>query len=241
MSCEAALYSCGREFKTKIVKEVVMLKTVKIAVLILVCAFLAHPAFSAAAEPPDGVEEVIEQMSEMEGSFEAGKWSEAQDAYKKIVKAVDEILEQSQLEDQSMNAALESLGKYLNDMNEKQVEAQYIRFQKQFFQFITRFEYEVHPILHMIQQYVVDESAEAYANKDYKDVVNEMREAGNLIDHAKPLLVEKGIPEQEVDEFKNQIIDLIMAGKKDDYQRMGELLEQIKSTYGSFMTRYMQK
>ena len=218
-----------------------MLKVMKVFVLFFGFFLVFIPLPLSAASAPAGVNNVLEEMSELEEGFEAEKWQEANESVEKIEKELNEIFAQSNLNDSALIEVLASLKKYVIEQNEKQVEVNYIRFQKHFFNFISQFDYDVHPILGMIQKYVIDESSEAYEKKDYDDVMSEMREAGNLIDHAKPLLVEKGIAEQEVNDFKSKVIALIMAGKKKDYAKMGELLEELKITYGSFLTRYKQK
>ena len=217
-----------------------MVKVMKVIVLFLGFALVFTPLSLSAASAPAGVNNILEEMSEFEEGFEAEKWQEAKESVEKIEKELNEIFVQSNLNDSALVKVLASLKKYVIEQNEKQVEVNYIRFQKQFFNFISQFDYDVHPILSMIQKYVIEESSEAYEKKDYDDVMSEMREAGNLIDHAKPLLVEKGIPEQEINDFKSKVIALIMAGKKEDYAKMGELLEELKITYGSFLSRYKQ-
>lgn len=217
-----------------------MLKSLRV-VAVLFFVFLIHPSLSPATPPPEGVDEVLELMGEMEGSFEVGNWEEAGEAYKKIVDAVNEVFERSQLDDKYTRNALASLGKSLSNKDGRMSEAQFIRFQKQFFQFLEQFDYEIHPVLKMIRQYIVEEATEAYEKKDYSEVVSELAETANLLGSAKPLLMEKGIPEEEVDVFKDQVIALIRAGKNEKFDQMGVLLEQVRSKYLSFMERYQKK
>ena len=191
-----------------------------------------------AAPPPPGVNEILEEMGEFEESFEGEKWEEAQEAITKIDRETKEILAQSGLTDEYLLSSLKAMQKYTLARNQNQLEAQYIRFQKQFFQLLDQFDYEVHPIITMLEKYVIDESSEAYENKDYDDVVSEMREAGNLIDLAKQLFVDKGVPGEEVDNFKATVIDIILVGKKEDYVRMGELLNKAKEQFAGLMTVY---
>lgn len=216
-----------------------MLKVLKIIVLFV--SLVSVPLSLSAATAPEGVNNVLEEMSVFEENFESEKWQAARDSLDKIDREVKEVFVQSKLDDVTLKEVLTGLSKYTNEKNEQQVEVQYIRFQKQFFNFISQFDYDIHPLLDMIQKYVIEESSEAYEKKDYEDVMSEMREAGNLIDHAKSLLVAKGIPEQEVNDFKSKVIALLMAGKKEEYAKMGELLEELKITYSSFLTRYKQK
>ena len=191
-----------------------------------------------ASQAPEGVNEVLEKLGELEESFEKEEWQEAQEAVGNIEREVKEILANAKLQDEPLLDSLATLKKYVLANNEGQVEVQYIRFQKHFFELINHFDFDVHPVIIMIQKYVMDESTEAYEKKDYEDVISEMREAGNLIDHAKPLFMEKGIPEQELDSFKSSVIALIMAGKKEKYVEMGSMLAKIKEQYMSFLTRY---
>lgn len=193
------------------------------------------------APPPAGVNEVIEGMAELEQSYETGYWIEAKEAVEKIRKEIGEIFEESKTEDTTLTEVLVSLDKYVDERNEYQVELQYIHFQKRFFEFIKQYDYEVHPILSTIERYVVEESAEAYEKKNYKDVISEMRETGNLIKHARPLLVEKGVSASDVLDFKDKLIETIILGKKGEYAKMGELLQQVQEQYTAFMQQVKKK
>lgn len=210
------------------------------ALLAIALVFVAFPFLAFGAPPPDEVDEILGQLGKFEESFEAENWNEAMAVLGVLSGEVRGMLEHSARKDEYLEKSLDDLSKYVIEQNEQQAEAQYIRFQKQFFEFISQFDYKVHPLLDMIQTSVLDESSQAYADKDYEDVVREMREAGNLIEQARPLLVERGIQDVEINEFKSRVIELIMAGRKEDYQKMGVLLDQIRERYASFMTRYHQ-
>ena len=207
-----------------------------VPILAIGLVFFWQAAFAAA--PPSGVNEVIEDMGVLEENFEGEHWDAAQESVTKIDKTVQEIFTESGLNDPTLVKLLGSLRQTVEKKDERRTEGNYILFQKQFFTFISQFDYDVHPILTMIQQYVVEESNEAFANKDYDDIVSEMQEAGNLIKNAKPLLVEKGIPEAEVDAFKAKVIEAIRAGKNHDDNKIGLLLKEIDAMYGSFLERY---
>lgn len=217
-----------------------MFRRLAISLCILTLCLAVSPLILSAASAPEGVNEVLEEMGELEENFEGEKWKEAFESVEKIEREINEILAQTQLKDDPLLESLAAVRKYVVAQNEDRLEGQYIRFQKHFFQLINMFDFDMHPVLTMIQKYVIEESTEAYEKKDYEDVISEMREAGNLIDHAKPIFMEKGIPEQELDDFKSKVIELIMVGKKKQYAEMGTLLDIVKEQYSSFISRYKQ-
>jgi hypothetical protein len=218
-----------------------MLNTVKKIVFAVGVVLCLVPISLSAAPPPTGVSEVIVEMGKFEENYQRGKWQEASESTERMEKEIKEIFVQAQLDDFVLEEALVDLKKQVALKNGEGVADTYIAFQKQYFNFVSHFDHDVHPILVKIEQYVMIEAPESFAKKDYEDVLREMQMAGMLVEHGKAVLINKGITEREINEFKSKLIILAMTGKKEDYAKMGELLEQLKTTYGSFMTRYKQK
>lgn len=193
---------------------------------------------SAQNSAPDGVNEILEQMGEFEESFESDNWDEAAEIVEKINTELKQVFAESKLDDFTLEKSLATLEHSVKDKHRERTDANFIMFQKQFFNFISHFDYEIHPILEMIEKYVVDEAGEAAEKNELGEVASEMAEAANLIDHARPLLVEKGISEQEVDDFKKKVIDVIKAAKSDDAAQMNTVLKEVQDIYASFIDRY---
>ena len=212
-----------------------MIRNTPLFIIAAVGLFCIFTTSLFCAPPPTGVNEVIEEMGEFEQSYETGNWIEAKEAFEKIRKEMGEILQESKTEDPLLTEVLVSLEKHVDERNEDRVEGKYILFQNRFFEFIKKYDYEVHPILSMIEKYVVEESAEAYEKKNYNDVISEMSETGNLITRARPFLFEKGVSSSDVNEFKNKVLETIIIGEKGDYAKMGELLKQVQAQYTTFM------
>lgn len=211
-----------------------------ISASLIIFSLVLQPFASFGTPMPDEVDEILMQLEEFEENFESANWDGAGAILGVISGEIRRMLEQSRRQDEYLEKLLTDLSQYVIEENEKLVEVHYLRFKKQFFQFISGFEYEVHPLLEIIRQYVVEDSTEAYANRDYTGVISEMREVGNLIAHARPQLMEKGIAEKEIDAFRSRVIGLIIAGNKEEYEKMGDLLEQVRKQYNSLLTRYHQ-
>lgn len=216
-----------------------MKKTIKIIALATGILSLFLPS-SFAASPPEGVNEIIEIMEELEESFESDKWKEAQEGIDKIDKELKEVFAQAQLDDFTLDQTVKDLRNAIVDKDEKQTEVNFIRFQKRFFIFISHFDYDVHPILSTIEEYIFDETVEAAEKKDFEDVTAEMIEVGNLFKIASPLLVDKGVSDEEISEFQSEVMNLIKAARKEDINQVNSSLKKVMEMYKSFMEKYKQ-
>ena len=214
-----------------------MNKAMKSFVMLIGIIFVFSQYVSAASTAPQGIVEIIEELAELEESYENNQWQEALETTNKIENELKEVFEQSKLEDAALENALTNLKNAVIGKNEEKTEIKYLLFQKRFFAFINNFEYDVHPLLGLIEKYVIEESAEAAEKGDFKDVASEMAEAGNLIKYAEPVLVEKGITKQELSEFSSKVVDVIRAAKKNDAEQVNQNLKQVQDLYKSFMIR----
>lgn len=196
------------------------------------------PAILFAAPPPAGVNEVLAEMAKFDESYPAGKWQEASNAVDKMEKTIKEIFVQAQVDDFILEETLADLKKNIAAKNATGVNDAYIAFQKQYFNFVSHFDHDVHPILVRIEYYVLTAAPDAYTRQDYEDLLREMKMATILIDHGKVVLMNKGIPEQDINKFNSKVSALNLAAKKGDQVQTGALLDQLKAEYGSFMERY---
>lgn len=216
-----------------------MKKIIKIFVLVTGTLSLFLPsAFAATA--PGGVNEIIEVMEQFEENFESDKWQEALEAIDKISKELNEIFAEAQLDDFILEKTTTDLRNSVVKKNEKETEVNFVRFQNRFFIFISHFDYDVHPILKMIEEYIFEETAEAAEKKEFDEVASEMVEVGNLIKAASPLLLEKGVSDEEISGFKSEVFNLIKAARKEDINQVNSSLKKVMEMYKSFMDRYKQ-
>ena len=111
-------------------------------------------------------------MGEFEESFENQKWEEAEEVIEKIDKELTEVFAQSKLTDTNLSHLLDDLKKSIMIREEKLTENNFILFQNQYFSFLNNFDYEIHPLLGVIKQYIVDEASEALNKKDYDEDYN---------------------------------------------------------------------
>jgi len=216
-----------------------MKKIIKFIVLVTGTLSLFLPS-SFAATAPGGVNEIIEVMEEFEESFESNKWQEALEAIDKIHKELKEVFVQAQLDDYILENAITDLRNSVVKKREKETEVNFVRFQNRFFIFISHFDYDVHPVLKIIEEYIFEKTAEAAEKKEFDEVASEMVEVGNLIKSASPLLLEKGVSDEEISRFKSEVIHLIKAARKEDINQVNSSLKKVMEMYKSFMDRYKQ-
>ena len=203
-----------------------------IGLLVVPCNFVLAEKYS----PNEKIDEVIEEMGELEENFEENKWGEAQESAEKIENEIKEIVARIQTDDLDIQGAAENLKKAVAGKNSEETELAYITFQKRFFSLLNDFDYEVHPVLSILEQYIIDEAGEAAEKNDIDEVISDIRESGNLFKYAKPIFLEKGVSQQDLKEFNAKIIDLLLAGKKKDNKKVYELLKEIQEQYKTFMT-----
>jgi hypothetical protein len=224
-------------------RDFYMWNTFKIMALIIGMLFVSCQ-FALAKQPlPDGLDEILEEMSELEESYEEGNWLKAQQSVGKINLELKELFEKTEngnLEEDKkmMSRDIYLLKAYVLEENTEKTEGQYIKFQKRFFNFINNFDYEIHPVFSMIDKYINEEATEAAAKMDFDDVVSEMREVGNLLKLAQPLLKEKGYTDEEIADFRLKIAAVIKAGKAKDANLVNEKLKEVQEAYKSIMALF---
>lgn len=218
-----------------------MIQTAKKIMFVMGVVIFFLPSILPAASPPAGVNKVLLAMKTFDQSYVAGKWEEASAAIEKIEKMISEIFVEAQLDDFILEENLADLKKNVADENVSRSEDSYIAVQKQYFNFISHFDHDVHPILARIEYYVTTGAPEALASNDYDDFQWNVKMAGILVDHGKVVLMNKGISEQEINKFTARVSAVNLAAKKGDTTQTGKLFEQLKSEYISFMSRYTKK
>jgi len=199
---------------------------IRIIVLVSGTILLFQP-LGFAANAPEGVDEIFEAMEKLEESYENYLWQEALEATDTIQKELQGIFVQAQLDDATLEKKITELRESVEKKSKDETEVNFIRFQKQFFIFISNFDYEVHPVLKIIEEYIFEEAAEAAEKKEFEEVASEMVEVGNLIDTASPFLLKKGISEDAISNFKSEVYYLIKVARKEDPHMVNSSLEKV--------------
>jgi hypothetical protein len=217
-----------------------MKKTFKILVLLIGMLCVSFQFSLAETHLSEGLDEILAGMSEFEENYEKGQWHQARKAVEKINWELKGFFEKIQRDDLAQEKKMLSRDIYnlrgsIREKNTAQTETNYIRFQVSFFNFMSNFDYEVHPVLAIIDKYINEEAVEAAAEKDFKNVVSEMREVGNLIKLAQPLLTDKGFTEKEFADFRSKIVAVIKAGKEKDAKQVNEKLKEVQEAFKSIM------
>ena len=210
--------------------------TFKTLVFLIGMLFVSFQFALAKSPLPEGLDELFEEMSELEKSYEKRQWQEAQKSVEEMNWEFAELWEKIQRNDlaeekKMLSRDLYNLRGSIRDKDTEQTDINYIKFQKRFFNFLNNFDYEVHPVLSIIDKYINEEAAEAAAEQDFDDVVSEMREVGNLIKLAQPLLKEKGVTDKEFSDFRSKIVAVIRAGKEKDAIQVNEKLKEVQEEY----------
>jgi hypothetical protein len=209
----------------------------KIVILVIgMLCFTYNSVLAQKYSPTEEVGEIIEAMGELEESYEDNQWEEALESTEKIDKEVKGIIAQIKTDDLNLQGALDNLKKSVAGHNSEDTELAYIIFQRRVFSLLNDFEYDVHPVLTILEQYIIEEAGEAAEKNDFEEVLSEMRESGNLFKYAKPLLSEKGVSQQALSEFNAKIIALIRAGNHNDNKKVAELLKEIQAQYKIFLS-----
>ncbi len=214
-----------------------MNKSIAFIIVTFAVTFLSVTSLFAQNLPPEEVEGIIQDMVVLEKYYEMKQWDKARVKANMIDNNILKVLVETELEAPSLEKALVRLKGSLLEANHKKAQVNYILFQKHFVTFLNNFYYEVHPILRMIERSVIAESDLAMSNKDYSDVVAEMAEAGNLIKHAKPILIAKGVSEEELAKFSSSVLVIIKATKQNDKNLVKEELEKMQVLYKSFLIK----
>ena len=215
-----------------------MLNRMRMVVLAVGVMSFFVPMVVFSEPPPAGVNDVLIEMGKFEASYPARKWAEAATSVQAMEKKIKEIFVQAQRDDFILEEALNELQKNVTSLNATKVDVVYEPFQKQYFNYLSHFDHDVHPILIKIEQHVMKGAPAAYAAKDYDRVLQEMQTAAMLIAHGKAVLIKKDIPEQEINVFVSKVQALNLAGQADDYATMGEGLSKLQETYSIFMNKY---
>ena len=217
-----------------------MKKAAKIMVLLIGMLLISFQFALAKSHLSGELDEILVEMAEFEENYEKGQWQQAQKSVEKINWELRGFFEKIQRDDLAQEKKMLSKNIYnlrnsIREKNTGQTEINYIRFQKRFFRFMENFDYEVHPVLSIIDKYINEEAVEAAAEKDFDNVVSEMREVGNLIKLAQPLLRDKGFTEKEFADFRSKIVAVIKAGKEKDAKQVNEKLKEVKEAYKLIM------
>ncbi len=217
-----------------------MKKAAKIMVLLIGILLISFQFALAKSHLSGELDEILVEMAEFEENYEKGQWQQAQKSVEKINWELRGFFEKIQRDDLAQEKKMLSKNIYnlrnsIREKNTEQTEINYIRFQKRFFRFMENFDYEVHPVLSIIDKYINEEAVEAAAEKDFDNVVSEMREVGNLIKLAQPLLKDKGFTEKEFADFRSKIVAVIKAGKEKDAKQVNEKLKEVQEAYKLIM------
>ena len=200
--------------------------------------------FALAKPPlPEVFNEILEEMSKLEEGYEKGQWQEAKKAVEEMNWQLKELGEKIQGDELAQQKKMLSVDIYnlrgsIIKRNTEQTETNYIKFQMRFFNFINHFDYEIHPVLSIIDKYINKEAVEAAAEKDFDNVVSEMREVGNLIKLVPPLLFNKGFSEKEFTDFELKRLAVIRAGKEKDANGVTETLKEVQEAFKSIMALF---
>lgn len=210
----------------------IFLKTivVTIGLISITCNFALAEKYA----PTPIVNELIEAMGEFEESYESNKWGEAKEATEEIETKAKAIIAQIKNDELEIVAAVENLKKAVDQKNSDYTELAFITLQRRFYSLLNDFDYEVHPVLSILDHYL-DEAGEAAEKNDMDEVISEVRECGNLFKFAKPIFVEKGIAINDLNKCNSNMIALLMAGKHNDDKKVLEFLKEIQEQYETFM------
>jgi len=211
---------------------------VKLLSIVLCAALVIISVSYAKTAPPANLDEVFELFAEFEESFEDENYAEANEIFEELSKSIVEITDSVEDPNKADFALiLKGLEEGLKQKNEMKIEPRYFRLQKAFFNILDNFEFETHPIISIIEKYIVEDSMNALKEKDYSDIVSEMKEVGSFINTAQDYLTEHGVVKDEIMSFRNQIVETVTAARNEDEKKTEESLLTLKKQIESFKAK----
>ncbi len=201
-----------------------------------ICLFV--PLLVFAEPPPAGVNDVVMEMGKFETSVRAEQWDDAAASLQTMEAKIKDVFMAAQRDDFVLEEAIMELQKQVAANDKAKVVEAYVPVQKQYFNYVSHFDHEIHPILVKIEDNVTKRAPSAYEAKDYEAMLEEMQTASMLMTHGKAVFAKRGIPEQEINAYASKVQALGFAVKANDTAKIDEIYIILQKTYTGFMETY---
>ena len=184
--------------------------------------------------PPEGLGIIIEQLGELEESYEGEKWDEAAKIVFEIEEELNNISGSIPANDQiDFSNSLKGLHYGITEKDEELTEDAFIRLKNSIFQFSDHFQYDTHPIFTIIDKYIGEEAVEAAESGNFDGVISEIREVANILKNSQHILIDNGATQQEIKEFHKKLNAVVVAARNKDKMVVQESLETAKKYFSN--------
>ena len=198
----------------------------KLCIVSALCLFGLYSICLAKPLPPNGLDNVFEQLTELEESYENGEWNQAAKVIGELEEELNKINNETPADYQlDFNNSIKGLQYAINKRDAKLAEKGYMRLSNDCIKFCNSFQFDIHPLFSIIKKYLGEEATEASEKSEYEEVISEVREVANILNEFKDVFNDNGIDEKEIKELQLKLNSIVAAAQNKDPKLVKETLE----------------
>jgi len=230
---------CEREVvRSKLLRRDSMEKIVRIGLLLLVLLWMSSFAFAKPAPPP-GLMDILGEFSEIEEKFEDGEWESARESLAEISEKYNEVYAQhdgviSGNLNKNFNSCCDKFKMNLVVKDEEQTEKSFVNLRLVLFDIMDQFDYEVHPVIALMQKFIGDEAKEALEEGNYREVRSEIEEVYAFFRDSTMMLKKNGVEDKAVESFMETMSEAMRFAKDENKQMLETTLDKLEKQLIAF-------
>ncbi len=215
-----------------------MKKSACLGLLLLVFFFISGHAIAKPSPPPE-LMEILAEFSEVEEKFEDGDWESARESLSEISAKYDAVYAEyegvlSRKLNNHFNNCCDKFKINLVVRDEEQTRKSFVTLRLVLFDIMDHFNYEIHPVIALMQKFIGDEAKEALEKGDYGEVQSEIEEVYAFFKDSTSMLKTKGVGQEAVDSFFNDMKVAMSSAAKQDKQTLELTLDQLETQLVAF-------
>lgn len=209
-----------------------MQKFARFGVFLLIFVCISGYAIAKPA-PPLELMEMLKEFSEIEEKFEHGEWKSARESLSEISENYSVVYKQHQAAisgklDKHFLRCCDKFKMNLVVQDEEHARKSFVSLRLVLFDIMDQFNYEVHPVIALMQKFIGDEAKEALEEDNYKEVQSEIEEVYAFFRQSRPMLKMNGVGEEAIGSFQKTMGKAMRLAKKEDKQVLESTLNQLE-------------